>query len=171
VTDDRAQTKDGEDPEDNRRALRVWPAVTLVSAGVIVRAVVRRRARLRPRRVTQPEADVGTALLETMALVGDRSASFQEAIADEAQLDSARPQSGRLRRYRVWEANREIFLYPENWLEPELRDGRRCTTEVVLSKIAGPVVLIRSSSRCRPRVHRPLPGSGTRVEADHHAGS
>ena len=26
--------------------------------------------------------------------------------------------------YRVWEANRKIFLYPENWLEPELRDGK-----------------------------------------------
>jgi hypothetical protein len=29
-----------------------------------------------------------------------------------------------MRRYRVWEANRKIFLYPENWLEPELRDGK-----------------------------------------------
>ena len=26
--------------------------------------------------------------------------------------------------YRVWEANRKIFLYPENWLEPELRDNK-----------------------------------------------
>src|SRR5436190_14030943 len=26
--------------------------------------------------------------------------------------------------YRVWEANRKIFLYPENWLEPEWRDDR-----------------------------------------------
>ncbi len=26
--------------------------------------------------------------------------------------------------YRVWEANRQIFLYPENWLEPELRDDK-----------------------------------------------
>ena len=25
------------------------------------------------------------------------------------------------RRYRVWEANRKEFLYPENWLEPALR--------------------------------------------------
>ena len=25
------------------------------------------------------------------------------------------------KRYRVWEANRKIFLYPENWIEPELR--------------------------------------------------
>jgi hypothetical protein len=26
-----------------------------------------------------------------------------------------------MKRYRVWQANREIFLYPENWLIPELR--------------------------------------------------
>lgn len=25
------------------------------------------------------------------------------------------------KRYRVWEASRKIFLYPENWMEPELR--------------------------------------------------
>ena len=26
--------------------------------------------------------------------------------------------------YRVWEANRKIFFYPENWIEPELRDDK-----------------------------------------------
>lgn len=26
--------------------------------------------------------------------------------------------------YRVWEAARKVFLYPENWLEPELRDDK-----------------------------------------------
>ncbi|MBO9700909.1 MAG: hypothetical protein J7604_11920 [Sporocytophaga sp.] len=26
--------------------------------------------------------------------------------------------------YRIWEANRKIFLYPENWLEPELREDK-----------------------------------------------
>lgn len=25
------------------------------------------------------------------------------------------------RNYRVWEANRQVFLFPENWVEPELR--------------------------------------------------
>jgi Tc toxin complex TcA C-terminal TcB-binding domain/Neuraminidase-like domain/Salmonella virulence plasmid 28.1kDa A protein len=25
-------------------------------------------------------------------------------------------------RYRVWEANRKVYLYPENWIRPELRD-------------------------------------------------
>lgn len=29
-----------------------------------------------------------------------------------------------MRNYRVWEANRKVFLYPENWLFPELRDDR-----------------------------------------------
>ena len=28
------------------------------------------------------------------------------------------------KQYRVWEANRKILLYPENWIEPELRDGK-----------------------------------------------
>jgi hypothetical protein len=29
-----------------------------------------------------------------------------------------------MKRYRVWEANRKVFLFPENWLEPELRDDQ-----------------------------------------------
>jgi len=29
-----------------------------------------------------------------------------------------------MKRYRVWEANRRIWLFPENWLEPEFRDDK-----------------------------------------------
>lgn len=29
-----------------------------------------------------------------------------------------------MKNYRVWEANRKIFLYPQNWLEPEWRNNR-----------------------------------------------
>jgi hypothetical protein len=29
-----------------------------------------------------------------------------------------------MKRYRAWEANRKIFLFPENWLEPEFRDDK-----------------------------------------------
>lgn len=32
-----------------------------------------------------------------------------------------------MRNYRVWQANRRVFLYPENWLFPELRDDRSDT--------------------------------------------
>ncbi len=29
-----------------------------------------------------------------------------------------------MRKYRVWEANRKVFLWPENWIEPELRKDK-----------------------------------------------
>jgi hypothetical protein len=29
-----------------------------------------------------------------------------------------------MHKYRVWEANRKVFLFPENWLLPELRDDK-----------------------------------------------
>ena len=29
-----------------------------------------------------------------------------------------------VKNYRVWEANRKVFLYPENYIEPELRDSK-----------------------------------------------
>lgn len=29
-----------------------------------------------------------------------------------------------MKNYRVWEAARKVFLYPENWIEPELRDDK-----------------------------------------------
>ena len=29
-----------------------------------------------------------------------------------------------MKNYRVWEANRKVFLYPENWIEPSLRDNK-----------------------------------------------
>ncbi len=29
-----------------------------------------------------------------------------------------------MKNYRVWEANRKVFLYPENWIEPELRHDK-----------------------------------------------
>ena len=31
--------------------------------------------------------------------------------------------------YRVWEANRKVFLTPENWVEPELRDNKSALFE------------------------------------------
>jgi hypothetical protein len=31
---------------------------------------------------------------------------------------------GWMKNYRIWEANRKVFLWPENWIEPELRDDK-----------------------------------------------
>ncbi|BCI89978.1 hypothetical protein NIIDMKKI_51840 [Mycobacterium kansasii] len=43
--------------------------------------------------------------------------------ADQVSLD-AWSQWKWMKNYRIWEANRKIFLYPENWIEPALRDDK-----------------------------------------------
>jgi hypothetical protein len=40
-----------------------------------------------------------------------------------------------MNRYRVWEANRKVFLWPENWLEPELRDDQSPFFKEALSEL------------------------------------
>ena len=44
--------------------------------------------------------------------------------ADGATGDSAWRWWKWMRKYRVWEANRKVFLWPENWIEPELKKDR-----------------------------------------------
>ncbi len=39
------------------------------------------------------------------------------------------------KQYRVWEANRKVFLYPENWIEPELRDDKSPFFQELESKL------------------------------------
>lgn len=38
-----------------------------------------------------------------------------------------------MKNYRVWQANREVFLFPENWLFPELRDDKTETFKALES--------------------------------------
>jgi hypothetical protein len=45
-------------------------------------------------------------------------------IVAKTDLDSKWKQWKWMKYYRVWEANRKVFLYPENWIEPELRDEK-----------------------------------------------
>jgi hypothetical protein len=40
-----------------------------------------------------------------------------------------------MRRYRVWEANRKVYLFPENWLEPELRDDQSPIFKETMSEL------------------------------------
>jgi Tc toxin complex TcA C-terminal TcB-binding domain/Neuraminidase-like domain/Salmonella virulence plasmid 28.1kDa A protein len=39
---------------------------------------------------------------------------------DQKHFDSKWKQWEWMKYYRLWEANRQVFLYPENWIEPEL---------------------------------------------------
>lgn len=47
-----------------------------------------------------------------------------EVKADGSDGDSAWRWWKWMRKYRVWEANRKVFLWPENWIEPELRKDK-----------------------------------------------
>ncbi len=43
---------------------------------------------------------------------------------DEEVKETLKTQWEWMRNYRVWEANRKVFLYPENYIRPELRDSK-----------------------------------------------
>jgi hypothetical protein len=51
----------------------------------------------------------------------DLTMPMKEAEKQQKQLRKMEGEWDWHKRYRVWEANRKIFLYPENWIEPELR--------------------------------------------------
>ena len=40
-----------------------------------------------------------------------------------------------MKRYRLWQANREVFLWPENWLYPELRDDQSPFFQQMMSSL------------------------------------
>ena len=50
--------------------------------------------------------------------------NLEPGVVADAAADDHWHQWQWMKNYRVWEANRKIFLYPENWLEPELRDDK-----------------------------------------------
>jgi peptidoglycan hydrolase-like protein with peptidoglycan-binding domain len=50
--------------------------------------------------------------------------ALESEVKVNAERDDAWLQWKWMKNYRVWEANRKVFLYPENWIEPELRDDK-----------------------------------------------
>ncbi|TQV85945.1 hemopexin repeat-containing protein [Aliikangiella coralliicola] len=47
-----------------------------------------------------------------------------DASDQQATREAQKEQWQWLKNYRVWEANRKVFLYPENYIRPELRDSK-----------------------------------------------
>jgi hypothetical protein len=60
--------------------------------------------------------------LSSVQLFIERCLMNLEPFVSPASINAA--QWTWMKRYRVWEANRKVFLFPENWLEPELRDNK-----------------------------------------------
>jgi len=73
---------------------------------------------------TQPPVDTSRIrlALSTVQLFTERVLRNLEPLVSPSDVDASRWQW--MKRYRVWQANREVFMWPENWLYPELRDDQ-----------------------------------------------
>ncbi|HEV7935580.1 MAG TPA: neuraminidase-like domain-containing protein [Actinomadura sp.] len=70
------------------------------------------------------EAIAATQLYIQRYLLGLETPALPPEIDPDAVKDRLRTWWTWMRAYRTWEANRKVFLYPENYLRPELR-GRK----------------------------------------------
>jgi len=71
--------------------------------------------------------------LSSVQLFVERVVRNLEPQVAPASIDSA--QWAWMKRYRVWQANREVFLWPENWLYPELRDDQSPLFQQMMSSL------------------------------------
>ena len=71
--------------------------------------------------------------LSAVQLFTERCVRNLEPQASATNIDPVRWQW--MKRYRVWQANREVFLWPENWLYPELRDDQSPIFQQMMSDL------------------------------------
>src|SRR5438477_5408650 len=62
------------------------------------------------------------------------------------------------KKYRIWDANRKIFLYPENWVEPELRLPTRFRES--LREVMAFICPNRGAEKNHKRTRRPAQRKG-----------
>ena len=63
------------------------------------------------------------------------------------QTDTSWAQWEWMSQYRVWEANREVFLFPENWIDPTLRKSATTFSFTSVSRSAERVTSSVSATR------------------------
>lgn len=76
----------------------------------------------------QPSSRVRQAILSVQTFVNrclrNKEAAFVRVPRNDPDLVNNWEQWRWRRSYRLWEANRKVFFYPENWIEPQLRDDK-----------------------------------------------
>jgi ABC toxin N-terminal region len=105
----------------------------------------------------------GTVRPEVIAAIEELCAALTHGTCvghpDLDAVDTATIRADRwqwMRRYRLWDAKRKTFLYPEDWLEPETRDATRTPSlEDPKDEVAKP-----PSTGGRDRVPNPTPPAG-----------
>ena len=69
------------------------------------------------------QAILSTQLFVQRCFLNLESRRVEVALPDP-DLENSWDQWKWMKNYRIWEANRKVFLFPENWIEPELRDTK-----------------------------------------------
>ncbi len=84
---------------------------------------------------TQPPVETSRIrlALSTVQLFIERILRNLEPEVSPGDIDATQWQW--MKRYRVWQANREVFLWPENWLYPELRDDQSPFFQSMMSSL------------------------------------
>jgi hypothetical protein len=71
--------------------------------------------------------------ISTVQLFIERVVRNLESQVSAADIDRSRWTW--MKRYRVWQANREVFLWPENWAYPDLRDDQSPFFQQMMSSL------------------------------------
>jgi hypothetical protein len=69
------------------------------------------------------QATLSTQLYVQRCFLNLENREVETALPDH-DIENSWEQWKWMKNYRVWEANRKVFLFPENWIEPELRDTK-----------------------------------------------
>lgn len=105
-----------------RPAIRAWGATDADSLFEYFLIDVQMGACMDTSRIVQANASVQMFVSRCLLnLESDLSTGVEQGVSPAA-IDRERWEW--MKNYRVWEANRKVFLYPENWLEPEWRNDR-----------------------------------------------
>ncbi len=105
-----------------------------------------------PRWTERHEADLGITLIELLAYVGDQLSYFQDAVANEAYLETARQRISVRRHTRL--------------IDYRMHDGASARTFVHFDVVAGGV--IPAGTQLLTRIDTPIAGKTLGVEVDGH---
>ncbi len=103
-------------------AIQAWGAVDADSLFEYFLIDVQMGACMDTSRIVQANAAIQMFVNRCLLNLESEMSSGSEKGVSPGTIDKDRWEW--IQNYRVWEANRKVFLYPENWLEPEWRNDR-----------------------------------------------
>lgn len=105
-----------------RPAVQAWGATNADGLYEYLLIDVQMDACMDSSRIVQANASVQLFVNRCLLNLESKIVAGKETGVSPGAIDRDRWEWMKL--YRVWEANRKVFLYPENWLEPQWRNDR-----------------------------------------------